>query len=827
MEIIVTKNKIIAPMEFSFLHIVFSLIIFFALLLSYSNAHAIAFTVSTSAPAGEGSFSPTDRIVNEGDSTFFNISAESGYTIATVTGCGGNWTGNPYYTGPISGPCTVVASFDAIPSSFLVSTSAPPGQGTLSPTSSLVNTGSTTSFTVTASTDYVINNVTGCGGTWTGINPYHTGVINNTCTVTATFTPVFEVTTSAPAGQGYFSPLSRTVNSGDTATFTVTAEAGYSIDTITGCSGIWTGNNPYTTAAISMPCTVTASFNPDFIVTPSPGPRSTLLAASGSNGLALKADGTMIQWGHDTFGSLNMPSGLTNMIAVAAPSSAYHSLALKDDGTVVTWGNQVPGILSVPAGLVDVIAVSAGDNTGGYGASLVLKKDGTVAAWGNGQIVSALPANLTSVVVIAAARGFGLAVKSDGTVVQWGVVSGLTAVPEGLSDVISVAGGTGHALALKSNGTVVAWGQNNLGQATVPAAASTGVIAISAGSFHSLALKDDGTVVAWGNNSQGQAVPPAGLTGVVAISAGNHSGLALKSDGSLVHWGYNSGSHLIPASLNLLPFHGARGTISPNMPQGDISNGSTLQFTLFPDTGYTASVNGSCGGTLIGNNFTTNAISVDCSVEAIFTTSHTVTASVSGGNGSIDPLSTMIADGSTASFTATADSGYGHDNTVGGTCTAGTWNGNVYTTGAVNGACSVDFSFILNTYLVSASSDAGGGVLPASRTIDSGTTADFTVTPYLGFITDSAVDGNCPAGTWSGSTYTTGAITGACIVSFTHTVNTPGDVNGDQVVGLEDAIIALKIITGETATQPITKGGDVNNNQKIGMEEVMYILKNN
>ena len=45
----------------------------------------------------------------------------------------------------------------------------------------------------------------------------------------------------------------------------------------------------------------------------------------------------------------------------------------------------------------------------------------------------------------------------------------------------------------------------------------------------------------------------------------------------------------------------------------------TLTFTITPDGGYTPSVGGTCGGTLIGATFTTHPISADCTVIANFT----------------------------------------------------------------------------------------------------------------------------------------------------------------------------------------------------------------
>lgn len=68
----------------------------------------------------------------------------------------------------------------------------------------------------------------------------------------------YTVTASAGTG-GTISPSSATVNSGKTASFTVTPSTGYSIASVTGCGGTLKGNT-YTTGAITADCTVSASF---------------------------------------------------------------------------------------------------------------------------------------------------------------------------------------------------------------------------------------------------------------------------------------------------------------------------------------------------------------------------------------------------------------------------------------------------------------------------------------------------------------------------------------------------------------------------------------
>lgn len=266
-----------------------------------------------------------------------------------------------------------------------------------------------------------------------------------------------------------------------------------------------------------------------------------IICATLGLGRFVSAQPMVVGWGDDTYGQIDIPLGLTNVMAIAA--GAYHSLALMSNGTVVAWGAGTTstgldddfGQSLIPTGLTNVTAISAG---GLY--NVALKSNGTVLAWGyNNDGETNVPNGLTNVIAIAAGSSHSLALKSDGTVVAWGYNNfGQTNVPNGLTNVIAISAGGSHSLALKSNGTVVVWGHNYDGQTNVPNGL-TNVIAIAGGFSHCLALKTDGTVVAWGGNYYGETSVPPGLTGVKAIAAsvnGFHS-LALQNNGTIVDWG--------------------------------------------------------------------------------------------------------------------------------------------------------------------------------------------------------------------------------------------------------------------------------------------------
>ncbi len=63
--------------------------------------------------------------------------------------------------------------------------------------------------------------------------------------------------------------------------------------------------------------------------------------------------------------------------------------------------------------------------------------------------------------------------------------------------------------------------------------------------------------------------------------------------------------------------------------------------------------------------------------------------------------------------------------------------------------------------------------------------------------------------------------------STTGTIIAPikGDINNDTRVDLNDAILAMQVISGFSSAQLVTANADVNSNGKIGLEEVIFILQ--
>lgn len=249
-------------------------------------------------------------------------------------------------------------------------------------------------------------------------------------------------------------------------------------------------------------------------VVPSNVTNAVQVAAGGGHSLAALGDGTVSLWGR-ILGSFSstVPAAASNVVALALGPGALHALALRMDGSVVDWGYANYGLTNPPALASHVVGVAAGSSH-----SLALRSDGRVVAWGNnssGQIN--VPASATNIVAVAAGWNHSAALRANGTVVVWGSIS---VPPASATNVIDIAAGGNHQLALRRDGTMVAWGSNSDGQSTVPKFA-TNVSAIAGGSYNSMAL-----------GAMGAPLLSGGLTNIV-VNAGTTNFLRLKAVGAL------------------------------------------------------------------------------------------------------------------------------------------------------------------------------------------------------------------------------------------------------------------------------------------------------
>jgi alpha-tubulin suppressor-like RCC1 family protein len=253
-------------------------------------------------------------------------------------------------------------------------------------------------------------------------------------------------------------------------------------------------------------------------------PDTVLVEAVGigrGHGLVLLPEGTVQNWGDNSYWQAAIPAGLSNAVAIAAGQD--FNLALRSDGTVVGWGRNDAKQATPPSDLKDAVAVA-----GGVSHALALRSDGSVVAWGSPSYTR-VPTNLPPIASIAAGPTYSLAVASNGTVWAWGapnIGSGnLTNVPSSVTNAVAVAAGGYSAYALGRSGLLSTWPSSP----GWPASA-TNLTAIAANGLYALALRADVRVFAWGTDYYGQVRGAQSASNVLAIAAGDTTAVVISGE---------------------------------------------------------------------------------------------------------------------------------------------------------------------------------------------------------------------------------------------------------------------------------------------------------
>ena len=205
------------------------------------------------------------------------------------------------------------------------------------------------------------------------------------------------------------------------------------------------------------------------------------------------------------------------------------------------------------------------------------------------------------------------------------------------------------------------------------------------------------------------------------------------------------------------------------------------------------------------------------SVVAAFATPIEVEVILTGGGGTITPptgTKMPVAPGDTTSITVTPNPGYAP--VFGGSCPAGSYVGTAYTTGAVNGNCTVEVSFT-NTgtlYTATPNSPANGSIIGGPKTMTPGGSATWRVVPNSGFAPNPVPTGTCPTGTWNAdhTEYTVSSINTNCTVNFAfgtgHTVT--GSVSGTSPgPGSITSGSTQSVMSGSSAVFTLSRPGTV------------------
>ena len=261
----------------------------------------------------------------------------------------------------------------------------------------------------------------------------------------------------------------------------------------------------------------------------------TAIAVGWDHTCGIRADRTIVCWGHNWATQAEAPDG--EFTAVAAGRT--HSCGVNTNQNVVCWGQSHFGKANAPEGLFTAV-------TAGGDHSCAIRTDQTVTCWGNNEDGQADPPQGEFIAVAAGERHTCGLLDTDRTLACWGDNgNGQADPPQG--KFAAVVSGNWYSCGLTSEGKVTCWGGNWAGQTDVPAQSFS---FIAAGWEHSCGIVADGSVNCWGHDAFGRANPPEGEYAAVAL--GDRHSCGLRTNGTITCWGRNSDDRTLPVQTEFV-----------------------------------------------------------------------------------------------------------------------------------------------------------------------------------------------------------------------------------------------------------------------------------
>ena len=729
----------------------------------------------TASPTQGGSVTCSPNPVAPGATTSCTVSTNAGYTLTGVSGCGsGSLSGNTYTTPAINAACTVTASF-AVNTYNILKQSNPLAGGTVTCTPDPVSHGGSTSCSPTPNAGYTFTN---WSGACSGNGACAPSNVTANLTITANYTlNTYAVTGAAsPAQGGSVVCTPNPVPHGATTGCTGTANAGYTLSSVSGCGSGSLSGITYTTAAITTPCTVTAIFTLNsyavtavatpalggsITCTPNPVPHGATTACTITPNMGYSLAG--VASGCSTSGSLVGNTYTTTAVTAACTLTAQFSVS-----TYVITRSASP----VAGGSVACTPnpVTHGANTS---CSQTPNAGYTFTGW-SGACSGTGACSITNVTASQTVTA-NYSVNTYSILKQSNPIAGgtVTCTPDpvnhGASTSCTQTPNAGYTFANWSGacaGNGACAPSNVTANLTVTANYNITTYAIAASASPALG----GSVICTpnpvnhGTSSGCSQTPNAGysFTGWSGACTGTGScSLTNVTANQSVTASYSLNTYSILKQSN--PIAGGTVTCTPD----PVNHGATTSCTQTPNAGYTftnwsgaCSGNGACAPSNVTANLTVTA--------TYSLNSYTITRVVSPvAGGSVTCTPNPVSHGSSSTCSQTPNAGY----------TFTGWSGAC--TG--NGACSltnvtanqtVTASYSLNTYTVTSSAipAAGGSMSCVPTTVNYNSTSTCTATPNLGYVL--GVWGGTCTGAASGvgnMTYTSNPVTAICSVSVTFT----------------------------------------------------------
>jgi hypothetical protein len=279
----------------------------------------VNYTITASA-GGNGAISPTGSVsVASGTNKTFTITPAVGFTVASVLVDGLSVGAVTTYTfSGVTANHTISATFAAVVVNYTITASAG-ANGAISPSGPVsVTSGTNKTFAITPNAGFTVAGVLVDGASVGAVTSYTFSGVTANHTISATFAAVvvnYTITASAGAN-GAISPSGPvSVTSGTNKTFTITANAGYSIANVL-VDGVSQGAiGTYTFTNVTATHTISASFAAVIV-------NYTITASAGGNGTISPS------------GSVSVASGTSKTFAIT-PNAGYKVAGVLVDGASV------------------------------------------------------------------------------------------------------------------------------------------------------------------------------------------------------------------------------------------------------------------------------------------------------------------------------------------------------------------------------------------------------------------------------------------------------------------------------------------------------------
>ena len=254
--------------------------------------------------------------------------------------------------------------------------------------------------------------------------------------------------------------------------------------------------------------------------------------------LALLEDGTVIGWGSNRYGEINIPDfGGKKVIQITC--GYIQAYAILEDGTVVGWGCE--NSKNIP----DFGGRKAKQISSGKSHALVLLEDGNVIHWTFTGPWSGYPPKIISpdfkglkAIHISCHNHYSLIVLENGEFRGIDMsnerIVRFPYFPE--KKIKQISTGDDYVLILFEDGIVKKW-DYIFGEKEIPdTVGSRRVIQITTSHAHSVVLFDNGGFLIWGSWTAREKIPKLNQK-VKQISAGAYFTVALLENGKVITWG--------------------------------------------------------------------------------------------------------------------------------------------------------------------------------------------------------------------------------------------------------------------------------------------------